>query len=61
MRVCSSSVCFRRVDELRSLDRQIKQITALLRTWNKTFESAPKIEKKDEAVVPVVNDVLHTS
>ncbi len=47
------------VDELRSLDRQIRQITALLRTWNKTFESATKIEKKDEPAVPVVNETLH--
>ncbi len=52
------------VDELRSLHRQVQQITALLTTWNKTFESqvdkGAAIEKEDEPVVPVVNDVLHT-
>ncbi len=44
------------VEELRSLDRQIKQITALLKTWNKTFETR---SKQGEPVVPVLTDVLH--
>jgi hypothetical protein len=50
------------VEELQSLDRQIKQITALLRTWNKTFEKDMKAakEKQEESAAPVVSDVLHT-
>ena len=47
------------VDELQSLDRQIRQITALLTTWNKTFEAQGKSNVEDDAAVPVVNDVLN--
>jgi hypothetical protein len=47
------------IDELKSLDRQIHQITALLTTWNKTFEVKTNKKVDDDAVVPVVNDVLN--
>lgn len=50
------------VEELQSLDRQTHQITALLKTWNKTFENKvveKKVEVEDD--IPVVSHVLHTA
>lgn len=52
------------VEELKSLHRQVQQITALLRTWNKTFEEDSKKGNEkgsaEEPVIPVLNDVLNT-
>jgi len=49
------------VEELKSLDRQVHQITALLQTWNKSFETRDKPAKAEEMDIPTVNNVLHTA
>jgi len=47
------------IEELHSLDRQIHQITALLTTWNKTFETQGDNNVEDDSAIPVVKDVLN--
>ncbi len=49
------------VEELKSLDRQVRQITALLQTWNKSFTEKSKPEKTEGMDIPTVNNVLHTA